>query len=214
MLISLEGIEGAGKSTLAIALAGALSERGLSVRLTREPGGTPLAERLRGVVLERGSEHIGAEAETLLMFAARSIHLDNLVRPALRAGSWVICDRFTDATRAYQGAGRGVDPTLIEHLAAAVHADLWPQRTLLLDLPVADGIARARSRRGSGDRFEDEQRDFFERVRGGYLRIAAAEPQRVRVLDALEAPAALTQRALAALSDLLPAAPPGRAGAE
>jgi dTMP kinase len=202
--ISLEGIEGAGKSTLALALERALRDRGVAVRLTREPGGTPLAERLRGLVLERGGEHINAAAETLLMFAARAIHLDNLVRPALRAGTWVICDRFTDATRAYQGAGRGVEVALIERLAAVVHADLWPQRTLLLDLPVADGMARARARRTQGDRFEDEQREFFERVRDGYRRIAAAEPQRVRVLDAGVDAATLADRALAALSDLLP----------
>jgi dTMP kinase len=203
-LISLEGIEGAGKSTLALALEQFLRAQGLSVRLTREPGGTALAEQLRSLVLDRGTEHIGAEAETLLMFAARSIHLDNLVRPALRAGTWVICDRFTDATRAYQGAGRGVDPSLIEQLAVAVHADLWPHRTLLLDLPVDDGIARARSRRGPGDRFEDERREFFERVRRGYLQIAAGEPQRVRVLDATAAAASVVQGALAALADLLP----------
>ncbi len=203
-LISLEGIEGAGKSTLALALEQSLRAQGLSVRLTREPGGTALAEQLRNLVLDRGTERIGAEAETLLMFAARSIHLDNLMRPALRAGTWVICDRFTDATRAYQGAGRGVDPSLIEQLAVAVHADLWPHRTLLLDLPVDDGIARARGRRGPGDRFEDERREFFERVRRGYLQIAATEPQRVRVLDATAAAASVVQGALAALADLLP----------
>jgi dTMP kinase len=127
--ISLEGIEGAGKSTLARALETALQVRGLSVRRTREPGGTPLAEQLRALVLARGAERISAEAETLLMFAARSIHVENLIRPALRSGAWVICDRFTDATRAYQGAGRGVDPELIERLARAVHGDLWPHRT-------------------------------------------------------------------------------------
>src|SRR6202051_5046910 len=129
--ISLEGIEGAGKSTLARALEATLVARGLTVKLTREPGGTPLAERLRALVLERGPERISAEAETLLMFAARAIHVENLIRPALCAGTWVICDRYTDATRAYQGAGRGVDGELIERLAQAVHPDLWPQRTLV-----------------------------------------------------------------------------------
>jgi len=202
--ISLEGIEGAGKSTLAVALEAALRARGLPVRRTREPGGTPLAEQLRSLVLARGPEHLRPEGETLLMFAARAIHLDNLIRPALQAGEWVLCDRFTDATRAYQGSGRGVSGDLIERIAEAVHGDLWPQRTLLLDLPVEQGMARARARAGAVDRFEDEDRRFFERVRTGYLRIAAAEPQRVRILDATAAPALLEQRALEALADLLP----------
>ena len=204
--ISLEGIEGAGKSTLARSLEARLTERGLKVRLTREPGGTPLAERLRTLVLERGAEHISAEAETLLMFAARAVHVENLVRPALDRGEWVICDRFTDATRAYQGAGRGVDATLIERLAATVHGTLWPDRTLLLDLPVELGLTRARRRSAPGDRFEDEDRRFFERVRTRYLELAASEPGRVRVLDAAGAPDSVAARALAALADLLPGA--------
>jgi dTMP kinase len=206
-LISLEGIEGAGKSTLASALEASLRARGLSVLVTREPGGTPLAEQLRTVVLARGRERISAEAETLLMFAARAIHLDNLIRPALAQGSWVICDRYTDATRAYQGAGRGVDGELIERLARAVHADLWPQRTLLLDLPVEVGLARARGRHGPGDRFEDEQRRFFERVNARYLELARSEPQRVRIIESSGSPEKTLERSLAALSDLLPALP-------
>jgi dTMP kinase len=205
--ISLEGIEGAGKSTLACALEASLIERGLRVQLTREPGGTPLAERLRALVLERGVERISAEAETLLMFAARAIHLENLIRPALSSGAWVICDRFTDATRAYQGAGRGVDAQLIERLAQAVHGNLWPHRTLLLDLPVDTGLTRARRRAGQGDRFEDEDRRFFERVRGRYLALAAAEPGRMRVLDAATAPQKLAALALDAIADLLPTPP-------
>jgi dTMP kinase len=202
--ITLEGIEGAGKSTLAQGLQEALRARGLRVMLTREPGGTPLAERLRSLVLERGSEQIVPPVETLLMFAARSIHIENRLRPAHARGSWIICDRFTDATRAYQGAGRGVDTELIERLAGTVHADFWPQRTLLLDLSVEQGLARVRSRRGSGDRFEDEDVRFFERVRRRYLEIAAAEPDRMRVLDAAVAPGDLLQSALAALDGLLP----------
>ena len=204
--ISLEGIEGAGKSTLAQALEAALRERGLEVRVTREPGGTPLAEQLRALVLARGAERISAEAETLLMFAARAIHLENLIRPALRSGVWVICDRFTDATRAYQGAGRGVDAGLIERLAIAVHGDLWPHRTLLLELPVELGLARAGKRRGQGDRFEDEDRRFFERVRAGYLGLAATEPGRVRIVDASGTPHSVAGYALEAIADLLPAA--------
>jgi dTMP kinase len=201
--ISLEGIEGAGKSTLARALEGALRERGQNVLLTREPGGSPLAERLRSLLLERGEERITPQAETLLMFAARSLHIENRIRPALQRGAWVICDRFTDATRAYQGAGRGVDAALIERLAQSVHAQLWPRRTLLLDLPVEQGLARARARHGRGDRFEDEERDFFERVRQRYLALAAEEPQRVRLIDAAAEPAQVLALALAAMADLL-----------
>jgi dTMP kinase len=204
--ISLEGIEGAGKSTLARALEAMLTARGLAVRLTREPGGTPLAERLRTLVLERGAERIGAEAETLLMFAARAVHVENLIRPALLQGEWVICDRFTDATRAYQGAGRGVDAALIDQLAQTVHGTLWPNRTLLLDLPVEVGLTRARRRSAAGDRFEDEDRRFFERVRARYLALAASEPARVRVIDAAGAPDDVAAQALAAIADLLPGA--------
>jgi dTMP kinase len=204
--ISLEGIEGAGKSTLARALEAALRERGLAVRVTREPGGTPLAEQLRALLLARGGERISAEAETLLMFAARAIHLENLIRPALRSGIWVICDRFTDATRAYQGAGRGVDAALIERLAIAAHGDLWPQRTLLLDLPVELGLTRAGKRPGQGDRFEDEDRRFFERVRARYLELAATQSARVRIVDATGAPPTVAGQALEAIADLLPAA--------
>ena len=209
--ISLEGVEGAGKSTLAASLEQALRERGLTVRRTREPGGTPLAERLRAVLLEPGIEPVGVQAETLLMFAARAIHLENLIRPALQNGEWVICDRFTDATRAYQGGGRGVSAALIEQLAQAVHADLWPDRTLLLDLPVAIGAERARARRGQPDRIEREATEFFERVRQTYRHIAIAEPRRVRVLDATAGAAQVLVDALAALSDLLP--PPAGAAA-
>jgi dTMP kinase len=204
--ISLEGIEGAGKSTLARALEAALRERGLTVRLTREPGGTPLAEQLRALVLARGGERISAEAETLLMFAARAIHLDNLVRPALSSGAWVICDRFTDATRAYQGAGRGVDAALIERLASAVHGELWPHRTLLLDLPVELGLTRAGKRQGPGDRFEDEDWRFFERVRARYLELAATQSWRVRIVDATGTPHSVAAQALEAIADLLPTA--------
>jgi dTMP kinase len=183
--ITLEGIEGAGKSTVAQLVSEWLARRGFAVRVTREPGGTPLAERVRNVVLERGTEIVSGTAETLLMFAARSIHVENLIRPALARGEWVISDRFTDATRAYQGHGRGIDLAWIEQLAQAVHGDLQPQRTLLLDLPVATGLARARARSGvAADRFEAEREEFFERVRAGYLSVARQAPGRVRVIDA------------------------------
>lgn len=182
--ITLEGIEGAGKSTVVQWLGQWLRERGLAVRMTREPGGTALAERVRQIVLERGEERVSAEAETLLMFAARAIHLDNLIRPALAAGEWVVSDRFTDATRAYQGAGRGLDAHWIDALAARVHGDLRPDCTLLLDLPVSVGLARARARRGQSDRIEAETEAFFERVRAGYLKLQQREPHRIRRIDA------------------------------
>ncbi len=205
--ITLEGIEGAGKSTVARALEIELARRGLPVLLTREPGGTPLAESVRELLLRRGGEVMNPLAETLLMFAARAVHLDNAIRPALDAGRWVICDRFSDASYAYQGGGRGVSVALLDQLAGAVHADLWPARTLLLDLPVATGLARARARAAAPDRFESEERAFFERVRAAYLARAALEPQRIRVIDGQLAEPQLVAASLAALADLLPSSP-------
>ncbi len=182
--ITLEGIEGAGKSTVARFIFEWLQARGIGAVLTREPGGTPLAERVRALVLAPDGEAIPPAAETLLMFAARSIHLANLIRPALARGEWVVCDRFTDATRAYQGGGRGLDAASIEALATLVHADLTPDLTLLLDLPVPLGLARAQARRAPTDRFEQERGPFFERVRAAYLAMAHAEAQRFRIVDA------------------------------
>jgi dTMP kinase len=183
--ITLEGIEGAGKSTVARIVCEWLTARSIAVCLTREPGGTPLAERVRQIVLERGAERLSPVTETLLMFSARGIHVENLIRPALARGEWVVCDRFTDATRAYQGSGRGLDTAWIDSLAASVHGDLQPDCTLLLDLPPAVGLARARQRSGlAADRFEAETEAFFTRVRAGYLDLARREPQRVRVVDA------------------------------
>ena len=183
--ITLEGIEGAGKSSVAKYVGDWLAGQGIAVRLTREPGGTPLAERVRGIVLERGTEEVSAVTETLLMFAARALHVENVIDPALRAGEWVVCDRFTDATRAYQGSARGVDAALIDTLAHAVHPHLAPDCTLLLDLPVAAGLSRARKRGGAGaDRFEAETVSFFEKVRAGYLTLARREPARIHVIDA------------------------------
>jgi dTMP kinase len=183
--ITLEGIEGAGKSTVAKFVLAYLARQQIPGRLTREPGGTPLAERIRQLVLERGAETLSPVTETLLMFAARDLHLQQVIRPALARGEWVVCDRFTDATRAYQGSGRGVDPELIESLAAAVHGGLEPDSTLLLDLPVSVGLARARGRAtGQSDRFEAETQVFFEKVRAGYLELARREPSRFHVIDA------------------------------
>ncbi|MBS0417087.1 MAG: dTMP kinase [Proteobacteria bacterium] len=201
--ITLEGIEGAGKSTVARLVSEWLTSRGLTSRVTREPGGTPLAERVRKIVLDRGDEAVSPRAETLLMFAARSIHVENLIRPALARGEWVICDRFTDASRAYQGYGRGMDLAWIEQLAGAVHGDLQPDCTLLLDLPVEVGLERARGRSGvAADRFEAEAAEFFERVRQGYLSIARAEPKRVHIIDAAAALPAVTQQVTKVLEGL------------
>ncbi len=206
--ITLEGIEGAGKSTAARHVAQYLEARGLTVLATREPGGTPLAERVRQIVLERGTEHLTPVTETLLMFAARALHVDNVIRPALARGEWVVCDRFTDATRAYQGSGRGVDAALIEGLARAVQGELVPDCTLLLDLPVALGLARARARAPAAtDRFEAETVGFFEKVRAGYLAIARQESSRVSVIDAA-APLADVLRALEAVLAALTAKSP------
>jgi dTMP kinase len=183
--ITLEGIEGAGKSTVARVVCEWLAARSIPTRLTREPGGTPLAERVRQIVLERGSEQLSPVTETLLMFSARGIHVENLIRPSLERGEWVVCDRFTDATRAYQGTGRGVDGAWIDGLAAAVHGGVQPDCTLLLDLPPAIGLARARQRSGlAADRFEAETEVFFTKVRAGYLELARREPRRIRVIDA------------------------------
>jgi dTMP kinase len=185
--LTLEGIEGAGKSTVAKLVGAWLEAHGVPVRLTREPGGTPLAERVRRIVLEHDGEPLSPVSETLLMFAARALHVEQVIAPALSRGEWVVCDRFTDATRAYQGSGRGVDRALIDALAQAVHPNITPDRTLLLDLPVATGLSRARSRQGAGcDRFEAETAAFFEKVRAGYLALAAAEPCRVSVIDATQ----------------------------
>jgi dTMP kinase len=185
--ITLEGIEGAGKSTVARYVSEWLSGRGITARATREPGGTPLAERVRELVLNRQGEPITPVTETLLMFAARGLHLENLIRPTLGRGEWVVCDRFTDATRAYQGGGRGVSIDWIERLAQEVQRGLQPDCTLLLDLPVALGLERVRQRSGTTaptDRFEEEPARFFERVRATYLELARAEPRRIRIIDA------------------------------
>jgi dTMP kinase len=201
--ITLEGIEGAGKTTVADRLTQALRARGLTVHATREPGGTPVAERIRAVVLDRGEEHISATAETLLMFGARQVHVDNLIRPALTRGEWVLCDRFTDATHAYQGGGRGVDRQLIERLAQAVHGDLQPDVTILLDVPVRVGLERMQARRGAVDRFEIESAEFFDRVRTRYLELARAQPQRFRIIDATVKLDEVCTAALAALEQAL-----------
>ena len=205
--ITFEGGEGAGKSTQIARAADWLRARGVEVVLTREPGGTPRAERLRTILLERNAEPMPQSCELLLMFAARATHLDNLVRPAVARGAWVLCDRFTDATYAYQGGGRGLPKAQIDALVTVVHAGLWPDLTVLLDLPVATGLARASSRNGADgpDRFESEQQAFFERVRAAYLERARAEPGRFRVLDASRSIDEVTRGIEATLGPLLEA---------
>jgi dTMP kinase len=200
--ITLEGIEGAGKSTLQRLLADTLTARGRVVCATREPGGTPLAEEIRSVALTRRSEGMPATTELLLMFAARAAHVAQRIAPALERGEWVLCDRFTDATRAYQGAGRGIPARTIEALAEIAHPGLTPDLTLLLDLPPQTGLARARQRQQGGDRFEDEALEFFTRVRQGYLDIARSAPQRFCILDATAAQTDLLAAAVLALEAL------------
>jgi len=181
--ITVEGGEGVGKSTNIDLICELVRRHGHQVVETREPGGTPMAERIREMLLEHGDEPLPDDAELLLFFAARSLHLHNLIRPALEAGTWVICDRFTDTTRAYQGSGRGADSARIELLAEWVHGDLRPALTVLLDAPPEVGMKRA-VERGNADRLEIEKVAFHVRVREGYLRQAAAEPERFAVIDA------------------------------
>jgi dTMP kinase len=181
--ITFEGIEGAGKSSNIRYAEALLQANSKSVVVTREPGGTPLGEALRELLLGRRHGAVSSKAELLMMFAARSQHLESKILPAVERGEWVICDRFTDATYAYQGGGRQLDSAMISVLESLVQDAFRPDLTVLLDLPVAVGLERA-GKRSSPDRFEREQHDFFERVRYAYLQIAAAEPQRVRVVDA------------------------------
>jgi dTMP kinase len=178
--ITFEGMDGAGKSTHLAWFAGALSQRGLDVVVTREPGGTPLGEQLREMLL---NQPMSMGTEALLMFAARMEHVEEVIKPALRAGKWVISDRFSDASFAYQGGGRGMDWDKLSQLEQWVHADLQPDLTLFFDVPVE--VARERlANNVSLDRFEQEQSDFFERVRGGYHQRIRQIPQRYAVIDA------------------------------
>ena len=181
--ITIEGGEGAGKSTMMSRVANWLESAGYRVVRTREPGGTDLAEKLREILLDRNNISLSGRAELLLMFAARAQHLDELIRPALARGDWVLCDRFTDATWAYQGVGRGLPRDEIASLETLVHGDLQPDLTLLLDLPVELGMKRAASR-SQADRFEQESTLFFKQVRDAYLERAEAAPERFAVIDA------------------------------
>jgi len=183
--ITLEGVDGAGKSTLLPWIAGRLRRPGREIVVTREPGGTPLAEKLRALVL---AETMDPLSETLLLFAARFDHVQKIILPALARGAWVVCDRFTDATLAYQGGGKGVSADLIRRLAQSVHPDLTPDQTLVFDCPYDVSRSRLRASGRTLDRFEAEEQAFFDRVRAAYREIAVAEPGRVRIIDGSQAP--------------------------
>lgn len=183
--ISFEGIDGAGKSTQHTWMVEHLRRQGRTVVATREPGGTPLGEKLRALLL---AEPMHLETEALLMFAARREHVAQVIEPALARGEWVVCDRFVDASFAYQGGGRGLDWSKLETLANWVLGDLQPDLTLIFDAPVAIAQQRLHAATSQPDRFEQEQSEFFERVRAAYLRIAHENPARVRLIDATQSP--------------------------
>jgi dTMP kinase len=184
--VTLEGIEGVGKTTQVARLSAALNSRSIAHVVTREPGGTPLAESIRQIVLTARDEALPPTAELLLMFAARAVHLANHIEPNLRAGRWVVCDRFTDATYAYQGGGRQLDSAPIRELENMVQGARRPDLTILLDAPVEHALARAAARNPGSvqDRFERERGEFFERVSSVYRARAAAEPKRIAVVAA------------------------------
>jgi len=189
--ITLEGIEGVGKSTNVAFVADTVQNAGHEVVTTREPGGTAFGEVVRSWILNGDHGQLSADIEALLMFAARARHLDQVIRPALAAGKWIVCDRFTDATFAYQGGGRGASPALLANLKTEIQRGLDPDLTLLLDAPLDVGTNRIASR--APDHFEREQRPFFERVRAAYLSLAEANRERVKVVDASQ-PLDLVQR--------------------
>lgn len=181
--ITVEGTEGVGKSTNMDFIESWLKKAGKELVITREPGGTELGEKLRAVLLDAKEQSMCDDTELLLMFAARAQHLNKVIQPALDAGKWVLCDRFTDSTYAYQGGGRGIELSRIAQLETWVQGDRRPDMTLILDLPIDVGLERA-GKRSAPDRFELEKHDFFNRVRDTYLSRAAANPERYQVIDA------------------------------
>ncbi len=199
--VTFEGMEGAGKSTHLPRAVDWLRARGQEVVLTREPGGTPLAERIRELVISPSEETMAGDTELLLIFAARAQHLERLIRPALLAGKWVLCDRFTDATWAYQGGGRGLPEAHIGALEELVQQTLRPDATLLFEVPVEEGLARA-GKRGALDRFEQEEQEFFRRVCAAYGRRAEAEPRRFHRIDGCGSPEEVGQRMESALEQV------------
>lgn len=202
--ITLEGGEGAGKSSSLAVIADFLRTRGIAHRVTREPGGTALGEAIRALLLGDAEEGVDPLAELLLVFAARAQHLARVIRPALAAGVWVVCDRFTDASYAYQGGGRELGPVPVAALEQLVHSGLRPDLTLVLDVEPRLGLERIRGR-GPQDRFEREQMVFFERVRTAYRQRSAAEPERCRLIDAGQSPERVASAILAHLEALVSA---------
>lgn len=200
--ITFEGGEGTGKSTQAKLLAERLSVLGLKVKLTREPGGSPGAEILRHVILSGAAKPLGAEAEAMLFAAAREDHLTQTIRPALERGEWVVCDRFADSTRVYQGVLGHVDARLIKRLEKITVGDTRPDLTLVLDVPAETGLARAEARRGknASDRFESENLEFHNRLREAYRQLAINEPERCVLIDATEALDRVTEKVWAAVN--------------
>ncbi len=199
--VTLEGLEGVGKSTNLAYLEQLLVAAGEKVVVTREPGGTPLGEQIRQWVLMGDHAGLPAEVETLLMFAARAQHLNDVIRPALADGAWVLCDRFTDATFAYQGGGRGATIDLLEQLKRAIQRDLEPDLTLLFDAPVEVGFERIANR--AHDHFEREDHSFFDKVRTTYLELAERYPERIKRIDATQSLETVQQELSGHLSELL-----------
>jgi dTMP kinase len=201
--ITFEGGEGAGKSTQLRSLAARLEATGHEVVATREPGGSPGAETIRGLLVTGEADRWSPVTETLLMYAARRDHVERVIRPALARGAWVVCDRFADSTRAYQGAAGGTDPALIAALEAHVLEEVRPDLTLVIDLPVDAGLARAAGRTGAETRFESKGQAFHERLRAAFLEIARAEPDRCAVIDGTGSIAAVEAAIWAAVSERL-----------
>ena len=202
LFITMEGVEGCGKSTQTELLRQYLADQGREVIVTREPGGTPIAEAIRALLLDPENRDMGPVAELLLYEAARAQHVDERIRPALAAGAVVLSDRFADSTTAYQGAGRCLDRDVIRELHQIATRGVWPQLTIVIDIPADEGLRRV-SLLGPGDRIEREQLAFHERVRAGFLEIAAQEPERVRVVDGARAPEEIAGDIRALVASLL-----------
>ena len=201
-LITIEGIDGAGKSTLAVGLAETLAKRSIAVQLLREPGGVRAAERIRELVSDPELQ-IGARAEALLYAAARAQLVEEALRPLLNDGTWVLLDRFVDSSLAYQGGGRGLGIDAVREINEFAIRGLRPDRTLLLVIDLGDGRARSQARGGPPDRLENEQREFFDRTADVYRTLAERDPERIRMIDASQPPPAVLQAAIEAISDLI-----------